>query len=216
MLLITEQSFDWVKPVIEEATEGKPKSYFIEGIMLQAEIVNRNGRKYSTKILMKECERYSKDLIREKRSFGELNHPSSPTVNLDRVSHMITELRQSGNDVIGRAKILSTPMGNIAKSLIEEGARLGVSSRGMGSLKKINEVNEVQPDFMLSAIDIVADPSAPGAFVNGILEGKQWVWDNGFLREEEISKMHQKIKNTPSRRLEETTLKLFKKFINGL
>jgi hypothetical protein len=117
---------------------------------------------------------------------------------------------------MGRAKILSTPMGNIAKSLIEEGARLGVSSRGMGSLKKINEINEVQPDFMLSAIDIVADPSAPGAFVNGILEGKQWVWDNGLLREEQISKMHQKIKNTPSRRLEETTLKLFKKFINSL
>jgi hypothetical protein len=216
MLLITEQSFDWVKPIIEEGTEGRPKSYFIEGIMLQAETVNRNGRKYPTKILMKECERYSKDLIREKRSFGELNHPSSPTVNLDRVSHMITELRQSGNDVIGRAKILSTPMGNIAKSLIEEGARLGVSSRGMGSLKKINEVNEVQPDFMLSAIDIVADPSAPGAFVNGILEGKQWVWDNGLLREEEISKMHREIKNTSSKQLQETTLKLFKKFIRGL
>ena len=216
MFLITEQSFETVKPLIVEAVDGKPKSYFIEGIMMQAETVNRNGRKYPSKILMNECSRYTKELVAEKRSFGELNHPAGPTVNLDRVSHMITELRQQGHDVYGKGKILSTPMGNIVKSLIDEGARLGVSTRGMGSLKKINEHNEVQDDFMLSAIDIVADPSAPHAFVNGILEGKEWVWDNGFLKESEVNEYKKAIKKIPTRKLEEDTLLLFNKFLRNL
>lgn len=216
MFLITEQSFETVKPFIIEAVDGKSKSYFIEGIMMQAETVNRNGRKYPAKILMGECSRYNKELVAEKRSFGELNHPSGPTVNLDRVSHMITELRQQGNDVYGKGKILSTPMGNIVKSLIDEGARLGVSTRGMGSLKKIHEHNEVQEDFMLSAIDIVADPSAPHAFVNGILEGKEWVWDNGFLKESEVNEYKKVIKKIPARKLEEDTLLLFNKFLRNL
>jgi len=216
MLLITEQSFDTIKLSILEGIEGKPKSYYLEGIMMQAETVNRNGRRYPSHILMNECKRYTKELVEEKRSFGELNHPSGPTVNLDRVSHMIKELHQNGNDVYGKAKILSTPMGNIVKSLIDEEAKLGVSTRGMGSLKKINEINEVQEDFMLSAIDIVADPSASKAFVNGIMEGREWVWDNGFLREEIIAKYKKTIKNTSSRKLEETTLFLFNKFLTEL
>lgn len=216
MLLITEQSFESISPLIIEGIEGKSKSYFIEGIMMQAETVNRNGRKYPSEILMNECRRYNKELVAEKRSFGELNHPSGPTVNLDRVSHMITELKQQGNDVYGKAKILSTPMGNIVRSLIEEGAKLGVSTRGMGSLRKINEVNEVQKDFMLSAIDIVADPSAPHAFVNGILEGKQWIWENGLLKEAQINEYRTNIKRIPTRKLEEDTLILFNKFLNDL
>jgi len=216
MLLITEQYFESIKPVILEGVEGKPKSYYIEGIMMQAETVNRNGRRYPSEILMKECRRYNTELVAEKRSFGELNHPTGPTVNLDRVSHMITELKQNGSDVYGKAKILSTPMGNIVRSLIDEGAKLGVSTRGMGSLKKINEINEVQDDFMLSAIDIVADPSAPHAFVNGILEGKEWIWDNGFLRESEISQYKKTIKKMSSRKLEEDTLLLFNKFLRNL
>lgn len=215
MYLITEQYED-IKTLIEEGVDGKSKSHFIEGIMMQAETTNRNGRRYPSSILMGEVNRYKKELVNEKRSFGELNHPAGPTVNLDRVSHMITELKQQGNDVYGKAKVLNTPMGNIVKSLIEEGARLGVSTRGMGSLKKIHEVNEVQNDFMLSAIDIVADPSAPHAFVNGILEGKQWIWDNGLLKEAQINEYKTAIKKIPSRKLEENTLLLFNKFLRQL
>ena len=217
MLLITEQ-FETVSPLIVEAVDGsKQKTHYIEGIMMQAETINRNGRRYPSAILMNETKRYAKELIEEKRAFGELNHPSGPTVNLDRVSHMIIELKQQGNDVYGKAKILNTPTGNIVKSLIDEGARLGVSSRGMGSLKKINEShNEVQNDFMLSAIDIVADPSAPHAFVNGILEGKQWIWDNGILKESEINEFKKAIKRIPTRKLEEDTLLLFSKFLRNL
>lgn len=216
MLLITEQ-FENVSPLIVEGVDGKPKTHYIEGIMMQAETVNRNGRKYPSTILMNETKRYTKELISEKRAFGELNHPAGPTVNLDRVSHMITELKEQGNDVYGKAKILNTPMGNIVKSLIDEGARLGVSTRGMGSLKKISEnYNEVQDDFMLSAIDIVADPSAPHAFVNGILEGKQWIWDNGILKESQINEYKRAIKRIPARKLEEDTLLLFSKFLRNL
>ena len=148
---------------------------------------------------------------------GELNHPTSPTVNLDKVCHMITEMKKSGNDFIGKAKILTeTPMGAIVKNLIDEGACLGVSSRGMGSLQKINGVNIVQKDFTLSAIDIVADPSAPGAFVNGIMEGKEWIWDNGILKEQQISEYHNKLKKTPKRKLEERALSLFNHFLRNI
>jgi len=157
-----------------------------------------------------------KKYVNKKRALGELNHPSGPTVNLDRVSHMIVELNQDGNNFYGKAKVLDTPMGKIVKSLIDEGALLGVSSRGMGSLKKVNEINEVQSDFTLSAIDIVSDPSAPQAFVNGILEGKEWVWDNGLLKEQEIEKFHKEIKKISAKDYENKALEIFERFMRGI
>lgn len=215
MKLITE-TLETIKPIIESKEDGK-KNYFLEGIMLQAETVNRNGRKYPLVILENEIGRYHQNFIVKKRALGELNHPQGPTVNLDRVSHMIVELRKNGNDFIGRAKILcETPMGNIVKNLIDEGALLGVSSRGMGSLKKVNEVNEVQPDFSLSAIDIVADPSAPNAFVNGIMEGKEWVWDNGILKETVINTYHKELSKTSRKNLEKKAIQLFEDFFRKL
>jgi hypothetical protein len=172
---------------------------------------------YPLSILSEEIGRYNTNYIVKNRAMGELNHPTSPTVNLDKVCHMITEMKKSGNDFIGKAKILTeTPMGAIVKNLIDEGACLGVSSRGMGSLQKINGVNIVQKDFTLSAIDIVADPSAPGAFVNGIMEGKEWIWDNGILKEQQISEYHNKLKKTPKRKLEERALSLFKHFLRNI
>lgn len=214
MKLITE-TIENVKALVESSETGA-KNYFIEGIMMQAETVNRNGRKYSINILENECKRYLKEYVNKKRALGELNHPSGPSVNLDRVSHMIVELNQDGNNFIGKAKILDTPMGKIVKSLIDEGALLGVSSRGMGSLKKVNEINEVQSDFTLSAIDIVADPSAPHAFVNGILEGKEWVWDNGLLKEHEIDGMKKQIQKISSKDFERKAIEIFEKFIKRL
>jgi hypothetical protein len=215
MKLITE-TLETLKPIVESKEDGK-KSYFLEGIMLQAETVNRNGRKYPLIILENEIGRYHQNFIVKKRALGELNHPQGPTVNLDRVSHMIVELKKNGNDFIGRAKILcETPMGNIVKNLIDEGALLGVSSRGMGSLKKVNEINEVQPDFTLSAIDIVADPSAPNAFVNGIMEGKEWVWDNGVLKETVINSYHKEITKTSRKNLEKKAIQLFEDFLRRI
>jgi hypothetical protein len=215
MKLITE-TIETVKPIVEAREDGK-KNYFLEGIMLQAETVNRNGRKYPLAILENEIGRYNQNFVAKKRALGELNHPQGPTVNLDRVSHMITELRRNGNDFIGRAKILAeTPMGNIVKNLIDEGALLGVSSRGMGSLKKVNEVNEVQPDFSLSAIDIVADPSAPNAFVNGIMEGKEWIWDNGILKEKVIDGYKTQLTKTSRRNLEKKAIQLFEDFLKRI
>jgi len=215
MKLITEH-VEEVKPLIEAREDGK-KSYFIEGIMLQAETVNRNGRMYPLPILSEEVNRYTTNYVLKNRALGELNHPTSPTVNLDKVCHMICEIKKNGNNFYGKAKILTeTPMGAIVKNLIDEGAQLGVSSRGMGSLEKINGVNIVQKDFTLSAIDIVADPSAPGAFVNGIMEGKEWIWDNGILKEQKISEYHNQLKRTPKRKLEKTALKLFEDFLRRL
>lgn len=213
MKLITE-TIENVKTLVESTDNGK--NYFIEGIMMQGETVNRNGRKYGINILENECRRYLKEYIDKKRALGELNHPSGPSVNLDRVSHMIVELHQDGNNFMGKAKILDTPMGKIVKSLIDEGALLGVSSRGMGTLKRVNEINEVQPDFTLSAIDIVADPSAPDAFVNGILEGKEWIWDNGFLKEKEISEMKKELKKPCKRDMEKKAIKMFENFLKRL
>jgi len=213
MKLITE-TIENVKTLVEATDNGK--NYYIEGIMMQGETVNRNGRKYSINILENECRRYVKECVLKKRSLGELNHPSGPSVNLDRVSHMIIELNQDGNNFMGRAKILDTPMGKIVKSLIDEGALLGVSSRGMGTLKRVNEINEVQPDFTLSAIDIVADPSAPDAFVNGILEGKEWIWDNGLLKEKELSEMKKEIKKPCKRDMEKKAIKMFENFLRKL
>lgn len=165
---------------------------------------------------MKETRRYVVEYVDKKRALGELNHPSGPTVNLDRVSHMITNLQQNGKQIIGKAKIMDTPMGKIVKNLIDEGAQLGVSSRGMGSLKSQNGVNVVQEDFTLAAIDIVADPSAPNAFVDGILEGKEWIWDNGLLVEKEIAKYHKQLKRTSKRKLEENAIKLFADFLRRI
>jgi len=183
MLLITE-----VNDNINLITEGseKDKQYHIEGVFMEAEKKNRNGRRYPKAILEKEVARYNKEFVESNRAMGELGHPDGPTVNLERVSHIIKELKQDGNNITGKAKILDTPYGKIVKNLIDEGVKIGVSSRGMGSLKNVNGVNEVQKDFMLAAVDIVADPSAPNAFVEGIMEGKEWVWNNGVLQPRHI------------------------------
>lgn len=214
MKLITE-TFEDIKPLIESREDGK-KNYFIQGIMLQAESVNRNGRSYPIAILENEIQNYQNNFISKKRALGELNHPAGPTVNLDRCSHMIVEITKNGFDFHGKAKILDTPMGLIVQSLINEGALLGVSSRGMGSLQKINNVNVVQPDFSLSAIDIVSDPSAPHAFVNGIMEGKEWIWSNGILEEQIIDSFKKEIIKTPRKLLEKKALYLFEKFLKGM
>jgi hypothetical protein len=214
MKLITETVED--TETIVESNEAGGKNYFIKGIMMEANAVNRNGRLYESKILMAETRRYTTEYVDKKRALGELNHPSGPTVNLDRVSHIITNLTESGTQVTGKAKILDTPMGRIVKNLIDEGAKLGVSSRGMGSLEKRNGVNYVKEDFTLAAIDIVADPSAPNAFVNGILEGREWVWNNGFLEERKIAAYEKELKKTSPRKLEENAIKLFSDFLRRL
>ena len=184
---------------------------------MQAEQKNRNGRVYPTRHINPAVDKYVTEYVNQNRAMGELNHPSGPTVNLDKVSHIIKELNTDGNNFVGKAKVLDTPMGKIVKSLIDEGAKLGVSSRGMGSLKKNSSgVNEVQNDFILSAVDIVADPSAPDAFVNGILEGKEWVWDNGLLREQQIAQYEKQIKQASRRNLEEASLNAFKDFLSRL
>ena len=190
--LISEEVQD-VEYITEEKENGK-KDYKIKGIFMQADIKNRNGRVYPMEILQKEVKRYNKQYINEKRAFGELGHPDGPTVNLERASHMITGLYPDGKNFIGEAKILTTPMGNIVKNLMDEGAKLGVSSRGMGSLDQKNGANYVRDDFYLAtAADIVADPSAPNAFVEGIMEGKEWIWDNGTLVESELIRMRERI-----------------------
>ena len=186
MKLITEMYDDF-----EILTEGKGKDMKIKGVFMQAETKNRNGRVYPLDVLQKEVARYNKELVETKRAFGELGHPEGPTVNLDRVSHMIEELVPEGKDIIGKAKILDTPNGKIVKELLNAGAKLGVSSRGMGTLEKRGQTNVVKDDFYLAtAGDIVADPSAPEAFVEGIMEGKEWIWDNGVLRESEVARIH--------------------------
>ena len=186
MKLITEMYDDF-----EILTEGKGKNMKIKGVFMQAETKNRNGRVYPLDVLHKEVNRYNKELVETKRAFGELGHPDGPTVNLDRVSHMIEELVPEGKDIIGKAKILDTPNGKIVQELINAGAKLGVSSRGMGTLEKKGQTNYVKDDFYLAtAGDIVADPSAPEAFVEGIMEGKEWIWDNGILRESEVARIH--------------------------
>ena len=178
---------------ITEAKEGGGKNYKIKGIFLQADIKNRNGRVYPMEVLQKEVSRYNKKFINENRAYGELGHPDGPTVNLERVSHMVTSLTPDGKNFIGEAKIMATPMGEIVKSLMKEGGKLGVSSRGMGSLDQKNGANYVRDDFYLAtAADIVADPSAPNAFVQGVMEGKEWVWNNGALMEAELVELRRK------------------------
>ena len=214
MKLITEVN-ESIK-VLEEQFNGE-KRYFIEGIFLQAEKKNRNGRVYPKETLKKEVRKYNKEFVEQNRAFGELGHPDGPTVNLERVSHMITELYEDGDNFIGKAKIMSTPYGKIVENLLADGAKLGVSSRGMGSLEEKGGANIVQSDFTLAtAADIVADPSAPDAFVNGIMEGKEWVWDNGVLQEVQIDKYHRSIKKASSRDLSEAKVRAFKDFISRL
>lgn len=214
MKLISE-TIEAVKVITEE--KNGVKSLYITGPFLVGETKNRNGRVYPMQTLVREMNRYSEEYIQKNRAFGELGHPDTPSINLDRVSHMITSLQQEGKIIVGKAKILETPMGKIAKSLMEGGATLGVSSRGMGSLKEVNGVNVVQDDYYLAtAADIVADPSAPGAFVQGIMEGKEWVWDNGMIKEVNIVEMYDEIKNAKQRQLEEVSLRIFSNFLSKL
>jgi hypothetical protein len=204
--------------VLTESVNGK-KNLFIKGVFLQAEQVNRNGRMYRMPVMEREVNRYNEQYIQKGRALGELGHPDGPTVNLDRVSHKIVELQREGNNFIGKAQILSTPMGKIAESLLKEGVCLGVSSRGIGSLRPTKEgFNEVGEDFMLAtAADIVADPSAPDAFVQGIMEGKEWIWDGGILREKFAEQTQRRINTlVDQKRLEEHKLNLFNNFINSL
>ena len=213
--------------ILTEESEKGDKKYFIEGVFLQGNLKNRNGRVYPMEILDKEASRYSKNFIEQKRAFGELGHPDGPTINLERVSHMITSLRKEDDNYIGKAKIMDTPYGKIVKNLIDEGAKLGVSSRGIGSLEEKSGVNYVKDDFQLAtAADIVADPSTPDAFVNGILEGKEWVYQAGLLvtkntlaaeeMVEEAQKEVRKIRSVDPRRIEEKAVKAFSRFIQNL
>jgi len=198
---------------ITEATK-KGKNYFIEGVFMQANVKNRNGRLYPKEVLQKEARRYDQNYIKQSRAFGELGHPEGPTVNLERVSHLITDLTEDGNNFVGRAKIMDTPYGKIVKNLIDEGARLGVSSRGMGSLRPMGRnCSQVQDDFYLATAADVADPSAPQAFVNGVMEGKEWIWDNGILDERHIARIENsmKLKSTT-----ESQIKAFENFMSKL
>jgi hypothetical protein len=217
MKLIAEQIVD--VEYISEAKESGEKEHFIKGIFLQSEQVNRNGRVYRKPVLEKEVNRYIKENVTSNRAYGELGHPQGPTINLDRVSHMITELKWSGNDVIGKAKITETPMGNIVKGLLKSGANLGVSSRGMGSLVEKNGIMEVQHDFHLAtAADIVADPSAPNAFVEGIMENVDWVYDekNGIWMQETAEKMKQRIRKMTMDDIELNKFSMFEEFIGNM
>lgn len=213
MRLITEITQD-VQYLTEKKEDGT-KSIFIEGIFIQTEKENKNGRMYRKGIMEKEIGRYQ-DLINEKRSLGELGHPPNPQINLNQVSHLITGLRFEGNDVYGRAKILDTPMGKIVKNFIEEGVGLGVSSRGLGSLKEVNGINEVQDDFHLATVDIVADPSAPDAFVQGIMESAEWILENGVWKAVDIDKARNLIKKTSKNNLNEQKLRIFQAFLGSI
>jgi|TARA_B100001057_G_scaffold83729_2_gene79555 hypothetical protein len=217
MKLIKEHT-EVVNYLIEEDKETGKKNYNIEGVFLQAEIKNRNGRSYPKEILDKEVKRYMKENVKKNRAYGELGHPDSPTINLDRVSHMIKDLKLEGNDFVGKAKIMDTPYGKIVKSLIDEGASLGVSSRGMGSLKTTKDgTSEVQKDFMLAtAADIVADPSAPDAFVRGVMEGKEWMFVDGKFVEQDIEAIKSSITGATRSQLEEAKLFAFAKFLNKI
>jgi hypothetical protein len=214
MKLITEQ-IESVEFLIED--NGSKKNHFIEGIFLQSDIKNRNGRVYPLNVLEKEVQRYTEQYISKDRALGELGHPEGPTVNLDRVSHKIVSLQKEGTNFIGKAKLLDTPMGKIAKSLIDEGVKLGVSSRGVGSLQERSGVNYVRDDFMLAtAADIVADPSAPDAFVSGIMEGKEWVWSNGILREAQVASIKHELDHATLYNLQERKVAAFERFLKGL
>ena len=216
MKLITEYTEnDTLQCIIEKKEDGE-KNYVIEGVFAQTDKKNRNGRIYPKPIMEKAISKYDQEQIQKNRAVGELNHPEGPTVNLDKVSHRITEMKFQGNDVIGKAQILDTPMGKIVKGLLDGGVQLGVSTRGMGSLERQNDTMVVKDDFILSTVDIVQDTSAPNAFVNGIMEGVEWVWNNGILEPQEIEIMETEIKNAPKTVLYETSVREFKNFLSLL
>jgi hypothetical protein len=224
MRLITELNEE-IKCIVEEGKEGNKKTLFIQGPFIQTEVTNRNGRMYKIESVSKEINRYVEQYVNKGRALGELGHPDGPSINLDRVSHNIVSLTQEGNDFYGKARILETPMGNIARNLIESGVQLGVSTRGMGSIAEVNGVQVVQDDFYLAtAADIVADPSAPNAFVNGIMEGVDWVWDNGILKahkleaaKEYIEEVAAKVTTKHSKKeLEEAQMRVFQRLLSNL
>ena len=216
MKLISEHFSDDVEYITEEKEDGK-KAFKLKGVFMQAEIKNRNGRVYPMEVLEKEVERYNKEFIEQNRAYGELGHPDGPTVNLDKVSHMVTSLKPDGKNFIGEAKVMGTPMGEIVKNIMDDGCKLEVASRGMGSLTKKNGANYVNDDFYLAtAADIVADPSAPNAFVEGIMEGKEWVWNNGLLQEQEVAEIKNEMeRNIRSRKANYQAL-AFAKFLKKL
>ena len=215
MKLIREE-IETAKVTITEGKNGK-KSHFIEGVFLQGEIKNRNGRMYPISTLQREAVNYNKKYIEKGRALGELGHPDGPTINLDRVSHLITSLKQEGNNYIGKARLLDTPMGNIAKNLIDEGVKLGVSSRGLGTIRERDGVKVVMDDFMLAtAADIVADPSAPDAFVNGIMEGKEWIYNNGSVQEQTVEQIKKRIDNAALNQMEQVKLSAFNQYMQSL
>ena len=216
MFLISEHQSDEISLVEEKDANGQ-KHQFIEGVFLQTELKNRNGRVYPMDIMENEVKRYNKEFISKNRAYGELGHPEGPTINLERVSHMITSLEKDGNNFVGKAKIMNTPMGNIVKGLLNDGAKLGVSSRGMGSVTQKNNAQYVQNDFMLAtAADIVADPSAPDAFVDGIMEGVEWIKEGSIFKAVEIESWKDQIRQTKQRHLEEKKLEIMKNFLSKL
>ena len=216
MKLISEHFSDDVEYITEEKEDGK-KNYKLKGVFLQSEIKNRNGRVYPFEVLDKEVQRYNKEFIEKNRAYGELGHPEGPTVNLDKVSHMVTSLEPDGKNFIGEAKVMSTPMGNIVKNIMDDGGKLAVSSRGMGSLTKKGGANYVNDDFYLAtAADIVADPSAPNAFVEGIMEGKEWIWNNGLLQEQEVAELKDEMEQDIRSRNANYQALAFAKFLKKL
>jgi len=215
MKLITEYVEQNLETICEARKDGT-KNYFIEGVFMQSNKKNRNGRIYEKKTMEKAVEKYVTEQVKTGRAVGELNHPEGPTVNLDKVSHKITDLHWQGNDVVGKASILKTPMGQIVEGLLDGGVKLGVSSRGMGSLVQKNGVSYVGDDFMLSTIDIVQDPSAPSAFVNGVMEGVEWVWDNGLIRQQDIEIIETEIKSAPRKDLQSVEIRAFKNFLSKI
>lgn len=220
MKLISELLEEQVTCIIEQVDEqdSSKKNYFIEGVFLQGNLKNRNGRVYPMEVLDKEVKRYNEEYINKNRAYGELGHPQGPTINLERVSHMVKSLTKDGDNYVGKAKIMETPYGNIVKNLMQEGATLGVSSRGMGSLKETEKgIQEVQDDFYLAtAADIVADPSAPDAFVRGIMEGVEWVWDGGILKAQTAEAMKESIVKAKSKDLEKVKIQVFEQFFKEL
>ena len=215
MRLMTEHT-DNIQIITEDNKDGS-KNYHIEGIFMQADTKNRNGRMYPSEILINEVKRYNKEYVKSGRAMGELGHPEGPALNLERVSHLIKELNTEGNNITGKAKVMDTPYGKIVKNLIDEGVKLGVSSRGMGSIKPDKDgINVVQEDFMLAAVDIVADPSAPDAFVEGIMEGVEWVWEGGILTQRELENCKCRISKASKRELEQVKLEEFKYFLRGM
>jgi len=213
MKLIAEYNENNIECIVEAKEDGS-KNHFIEGVFMQSETKNRNGRIYPKPIMEKAVNKYVKEQVSKNRAVGELNHPEGPTVNLDKVSHKITELNWQGNDVVGKAQILDTPMGNVVKGLLEGGVQLGVSTRGMGSLEEKNGAMYVKDDFILNTVDIVQDPSAPTAFVNGIMEGVEWVWNNGVIEPQVIEQMETEIKKAPRAGLYEAQIREFKNFLS--